>query len=49
MQPVIDLIASGKLSPGFMITHRFPFEKTGDAFDIVANYQNNVIKALIRF
>lgn len=49
MQPVIDLIASGKLSPGFMITHRFPFEKTNEAFDIVANYEDYVIKALIKF
>ena len=49
MQPVIDLIASGKLSPGFMITHRFPFEKTGDAFEMVSNYKDGVIKALIKF
>jgi L-iditol 2-dehydrogenase len=49
IQPVIDLIVSGKLSPEFMITHRFSFEKTGDAFDIVANYRDNVIKAVIRF
>jgi L-iditol 2-dehydrogenase len=49
MQPVIDLIASGKLSPEIMITHRFSFEKTNEAFDIVANYQDNIIKALIKF
>ena len=46
---VIDLIASGKLSLEFMITHRFNYEKTNEAFDIVSNYQDNVIKALIKF
>ena len=48
-QPVIDLLSSGKISCDFMITHRFSFEKTGEAFDIVSNYQDNVIKALIKF
>ena len=49
VQPVIDQIASGKLHPEFLITHRFPFEKTSEAFNIVTNYQDNVVKALIRF
>ena len=49
IQPVIDLIASQKLNPNFMITHRFPFEKTDFAFKTVANYEDNVIKALIKF
>ena len=48
-QPVIDLLSSGKISCDFMITHRFSFKKTGEAFDIVSNYQDNVIKALIKF
>ncbi len=48
VQPVIDLISSGKISPGFMITHRFPLEKTAEAFDIVSNYKEGVIKALIK-
>ena len=49
VQPVIDLISSGKLDPNFMVTHRFPFEKTDVAFKMVAGYEDNVIKALIRF
>lgn len=49
IQPVIDLLSSGKISCEFMITHRFSIKKTGEAFDIVANYQDNVIKALIKF
>jgi len=49
MQPVIDLLTAGKISCDFMITHRFPLEKTGEAFEIVSNYKDNVIKALINF
>ena len=32
-----------------MITHRFPFEKTKDAFDLVADYRDGVMKAMIEF
>ena len=46
---VIHLIATGKLNPQFMITHRFNYEKTSEAFNIVANYKDNVVKALIKF
>jgi L-iditol 2-dehydrogenase len=49
VQPVIDLIASKKISLEFMITHRFPSERTSEAFDIVSNYKKGVIKALIKF
>ena len=49
INPVIDLISSEKISPEFMITHRFNYEKTSEAFDIVSNYQDNVVKALIKF
>jgi L-iditol 2-dehydrogenase len=48
IQPVIDLISTGKLCPDFLITHIFPFHKTKDAFNLVAEYQENVIKAIIR-
>jgi len=49
IQPVIDLLAAGKISCDFMITHKFTFDKTGEAFDIVSNYKDGVIKALIKF
>ncbi len=49
VQPVIDLIASGKISPHFMITHRFPFEKTMEAFEMVNSYSDGVLKAMISF
>jgi len=49
IQPVIDLIASGKLSPEFMITHRFNIKNTEDAFRTVGEYKDGVIKAIIKF
>jgi L-iditol 2-dehydrogenase len=32
-----------------MITHRFPFSKTKEAFDLVAGYSDGVMKAMIDF
>jgi L-iditol 2-dehydrogenase len=46
-QTAIDLIASGKINADFMITHRFKLEQTRQAFDMVAEYRDGVIKALI--
>jgi L-iditol 2-dehydrogenase len=47
-QSAIDLIASDKAKVDFMITHRFDFEHTQDAFDMVAGYRNGVVKALVK-
>ncbi len=47
VQAAIDLVASGKVNADFMITHRFPFEQTQKAFDLVAGYYDGVIKAMI--
>lgn len=47
VQAAIDLVAFGKVNADFMITHRFPFEQTQKAFDLVAGYHDGVIKAMI--
>ncbi len=44
----IALAAAGKLDPKAMVTHTFPLEGTQEAFDTVADYQDGVIKAVIR-
>lgn len=49
VQPALDLVASKKVNIDFMITHRFRPEKAKDAFDLVAEYRDGVIKALIEF
>jgi threonine dehydrogenase-like Zn-dependent dehydrogenase len=46
-QRAIDLVADGKIKVNFMITHRFKFEQTQQAFDMVAEYRDGVIKAII--
>ncbi|MCJ7778144.1 MAG: alcohol dehydrogenase catalytic domain-containing protein [Sedimentisphaerales bacterium] len=46
-QRAIDLIAAGEINADFMITHRFKLEQTQQAFDMVAEYRDGVIKALI--
>ena len=31
----------------FMVTHRFPLAQTQEAFDLVADYRDGVVKAMI--
>ena len=45
----IDMIEAGTLPAESMITHHFPFERTKEAFDLVAGYQDGVMKAMIDF
>ena len=47
VQTAIDLIASGKINVDFMITHRFKFEDTPAAFEMVSSYSDGVVKAMI--
>jgi L-iditol 2-dehydrogenase len=45
----MKLVASGKAKIDFMLTHRFKLEQTKEAFEMVADYRDGVIKAMIRF
>jgi L-iditol 2-dehydrogenase len=47
IDPVIDLIRSGRIKPDFMITHRFSLDQTAKAFELLANYRDGVIKAVV--
>ncbi|MBN2271717.1 MAG: alcohol dehydrogenase catalytic domain-containing protein [Sedimentisphaerales bacterium] len=47
VQLAMDLIAGGRVEVDYMITHRFEFERTKEAFDLVAGYGDGVIKAMI--
>jgi len=47
MQDAIDLVESGKLDVDFLITHRFALEQTQEAFDLVADYRDGVMKAMV--
>ncbi len=47
IEPVIRMIADGKIDTGPLITHDFPLSRVRDAFELVAGYGDGVIKALI--
>lgn len=49
VETALDLMESGKIDISNMITHRFPFEKAGEAFDLVSGYRDGVMKAMIDF
>lgn len=43
----IEMIASGKVDVGPLITHRFPLRLAQAAFDLAANYGEGVVKTII--
>jgi L-iditol 2-dehydrogenase len=49
VESALQLMDKGMINVSNMITHRFPFEKTKEAFDLVAAYGDSVMKALIEF
>ena len=46
-QKAIDLLDRGRINMDSMVTHRFSLEETQKAFDLVANYRDGVMKAII--
>jgi L-iditol 2-dehydrogenase len=49
IQPTLDMIDRKEADVDPLVTHRFPFEKTREAFDLVADYRDGVIKAMVHF
>lgn len=47
IRPALDLVESGQIDADFMITHHFSLEQSAEAFDLVADYADGVIKAVI--
>jgi len=45
----LEMLANGKIDGSAMLTHRFPFDKVAEAFEMVANYKDGVMKAMIDF
>ena len=43
----ITLASEGSVALEPLVTHHFPLEKTGEAFELVANYADGVVKAAI--
>ena len=46
--PCLPLVASGRIDVKALATHFFPLERTTDAFDLVHNYADGVVRAVIR-
>jgi L-iditol 2-dehydrogenase len=49
VEPALEMMETGKINVGNMVTHRFPFSKSKEAFDLVASYGDGVMKAMIDF
>ena len=49
VEPALELIRHRRVEVSQMITHRFPFEESKAAFDMVADYCDGVVKAMIEF
>ncbi|MCX6382876.1 MAG: hypothetical protein NTV16_00055, partial [Actinobacteria bacterium] len=45
----LEMMKKGKINVGNMVTHRFPFDKTKEAFDLVADYKDGAMKVMIDF
>jgi threonine dehydrogenase-like Zn-dependent dehydrogenase len=45
----IDLVSSGKLDIRKVMTHSFSFEQSKDAFELVTEYADGVLKASIDY
>jgi L-iditol 2-dehydrogenase len=49
LDETLELISDSKIKVAPMATHRFSFEDTKTAFDLVSEYKNGVMKAMIDF
>lgn len=45
--PAIDMLATAQVNLDSMITHHFHLDEIAEAFDLVANYKDGVIKAMV--
>jgi L-iditol 2-dehydrogenase len=49
VQRAIDMIAHKEIDVNVMVTHHIPFEDTQSGFDMVADYKDGVVKAIVTF
>jgi L-iditol 2-dehydrogenase len=49
VEETLELMKNRSVTIDTMITHRFPFGKTKEAFDLVADYRDGVMKTMIDF
>jgi L-iditol 2-dehydrogenase len=49
LEETLELLETGRIDVSAMPTHRFSFAQTKEAFDLVAEYKDGVMKAMIDF
>jgi L-iditol 2-dehydrogenase len=49
LEPTLEMMREKVIDANPMVTHRFPFDKTKEAFDLVTRYGDGVMKAMIDF
>lgn len=49
IREAVDAVASGRLDPSALYTHRYPLERLGEALDATRDRPGNFIKALVTF
>ena len=49
VQRAIDMIASKEIDVSVIVTHHIPFAQSQHGFDMVADYQDGVVKAMVTF
>jgi threonine dehydrogenase-like Zn-dependent dehydrogenase len=49
VEETLELLENKKVDVGKMPTHRFPLARTKEAFDLVMDYRDGVMKAMIDF
>lgn len=49
LQPALEMLAEGTIQVAGMATHRYAFDRAGEAFELVAGYRDGVMKAMIDF
>jgi len=49
LEPTLEMMSDKTVDAHPMITHRFKFEDTKKAFDLVASYSDGVMKAMIDY
>ncbi len=49
VESALESMATGRIRAGMMATHRFGFRDTREAFELVAEYRDGVMKAMIDF
>ena len=45
--PVIDMVSRGELAPDPLLTHHFGLTQIREAFELVADYRDGVVKAVL--